>query len=344
MVYYISIHNLPSVSQEAVVELIESILQANFEFEINYEVVDFLVDTTEHVEVSAILKVDDYYACFCLLNILQGFEWANKIVSVQLINNSNNGVGLSYYDLYYNQYGTLFTPSFTYQQSRSGSLMRKPYTNPDYFLVKGDEYDKVKRVNPCRVFIGNVPYSSNWASLKNFILTKSKEIDSTINLKNLRVEIPIQETQTSDLGIYSNNEVYLESNRRKNHFKSRGFAIVITSNKQSATKLIEIMDNVEFEGRILKVRFDKYPDYKNYKIQQLSSATRNPNYENFLTGNYTPNHQNSPVLSKLAIERILLQQKLYYNKVTYPYYTPKYYSSVPNNSQIHRDTGYEHEP
>jgi hypothetical protein len=346
MVYYISIRNLPSISQQALVELIESIFQANFEFDINCEVVEYLVDTTEQVEVSAILKVDDYYACFCLLNILQGFEWANKIARVQLINNPHDRVDLSYYELYYNQYGTLFPPTFPYQQSRSGSLKRKTYTNPDYILVKGDEYDKAKRVNPCRVFIGNVPYSSNWANLKNFILTKSKEIDSTINLKNLRVEIPIQERQTSDSGVYGNNEVYFESNRRKNHFKSRGFAIVITSNKQSATKLIEIMDNIEFEGRILKVRFDKFPDYNNYRIQQLSSATRNHNYENFLSSNcnYSPSHQNNSVLSKLAFERILLQQNLYYNKFIYPYYTEKCYSHVPNNNQTHGDVSYEHEP
>ncbi|KAK6886484.1 hypothetical protein K6H09_005626, partial [Candida tropicalis] len=55
---------------------------------------------------------------------------------------------------------------------------------------KGENSDNLIKVNARRLFVGNVPYSSNWTSLKNFLINKSNELEPDTNISILRVEIP----------------------------------------------------------------------------------------------------------------------------------------------------------
>lgn len=398
MLYYINITNLPpSIKEDNLLELINSIIQTNLEFEINYKLVEFIIEKNEKeeedkeeeeelLEVSAILQFDQYYHCLSLYNILNGYEWLNKIINVEVINNPQDKNVIQhhqpYYDPYYPcyQYGynhpvvapgapppgrapapypNQVPPPF-YYQPRKSSDSEETKTNPDYILVKNDEDDELIKVNPCRLFIGNVPYSSNWTSLRNFLLVKSKEMDPTSNLGILRVEIPIQtvnarsKSDSYALPTYPNFDEKVDMNmqmnmqmnghNRKNMTKSRGFAIVITSDKESAVKLIEMLDNVEFEGRSLTVRFDKFPDYNNYVIQQLNTSFGNRihNNNNIINNNQTQNNlpRNNALLSNLAFERNLLQQKLYYNNLVYPYYNPMYY---PQGNYYDKRKNYNYE-
>ncbi|KAG2736719.1 hypothetical protein G9P44_000809 [Scheffersomyces stipitis] len=272
-----------------------------------------------------------------------------------------------------------------------------------FIFIKDEDEGEMIRVNPCRLFIGNVPYSSNWASLKKFLISKARELEPSFTLSILRVEIPMQSiTSTNNMGgsddgyqgfiqpprTPSFDELYFSASQggsttdaqQMNHLfaqpvfsKSRGFAIVTTGNKESSDKLIELFDNMEFEGRSLTVRYDKFPDYNNYVIQQLysgnssaSSSYGNPNpsitasnSSSMLPGyNYNPNKYGSrknsfhgsqssgggsSVISNLAFERNSFQQKFYYGGgSTGPsivpggpgyYVYPYYFNSNTNQNQ-----------
>ncbi|KAF6072105.1 hypothetical protein FOB64_000170 [Candida albicans] len=119
----------------------------------------------------------------------------------------------------------------------------------EYILIRsgdGENPDEVIKVNPKRLFIGNVPYNSTWTSLKNFLITKSLELEPDNNISIHRVEIPTQQ-------ILRHDPYFL-------YHQHRG---------QMVEKLIQMFDNVEFEGRLLTVRFDRYPDFNNYTVQQM---------------------------------------------------------------------------
>lgn len=77
-----------------------------------------------------------------------------------------------------------------------------------------------------RLFIGNIPYSTQWQELKDF-LRKAGEIS--------RVEIP----ENSD-------------------GRAKGFAIATYQSRETASAAIAQFNGVEFQGRELTVRFDKY--------------------------------------------------------------------------------------
>lgn len=172
-----------------------------------------------------------------------------------------------------------------------------------FMYVKGEEEDY--KVNTRKLFIGNVPFSSNWMSLKKFLVTKSNEIEPGNDLQILRVEIPMQTTE----GMYGMDQFSMTS-------KSRGFAIVTTGNKETSSKLIEMFDTVEFEGRPLTVRFDRFPEFSNYNIQSTK-----PGF-----GYHGPS-----MLNYLAFERNLYQQKMYYGAPQQgnPGYAP-YYNNAPS--------------
>ncbi|KAK6459605.1 uncharacterized protein RJT20DRAFT_17468 [Scheffersomyces xylosifermentans] len=254
---------------------------------------------------------------------------------------------------------------------RNEEVEYNPDQEPPFIFIRDEEEGEIIKVNPCRLFIGNVPYSSNWASLKKFMVTRSRELDPTANISILRVEIPMQSISPGSTSVGSEDgyQAYMRTQRSASFdesfyghsnpiqgdihhqiqpilpqpllSKSRGFAIVTTGNRQSSDKLIEMFDNMEFEGRSLTVRYDKFPDYNNYVIQQLfpsagtspsSSAYSTPtssisasNSSNILSSyNYNPKYNprgnsyhvgqvgGSSVISNLAFERNSFQQKFYY--------------------------------
>ncbi|ODV79260.1 uncharacterized protein CANTADRAFT_52040 [Suhomyces tanzawaensis NRRL Y-17324] len=212
---------------------------------------------------------------------------------------------------------TSYSPPIPEQQD----LLSENIEDEDNLIyVKNEDTDELIKVNAYRLFIGNVPYSSTWAHLKHFLITRSKEIDPDTELSILRVEIPMQSGtlmgsynrgsgQVDDMVI---DHSYLQY--QVPYSKSRGFAIVTTGNKETSELLIKNFDNEDFEGRSLTVRYDRFPDYNNYVLQQLHPS----------------NPRSNSSLGHLAFERNMLQQK-FYNGVAgnpnvpgsymvYPYY------------------------
>lgn len=191
-----------------------------------------------------------------------------------------------------------------------------------------DENGQQIKVNPTRLFVGNIPFSSTWPALKNFLITKAEEFEPGNDIEILKVEIPMQQArgggETSNVGPY----YYLStlSQQRQNtpggHMAhgpgpphnidisssrqlSRGFAIVTTGNKASLEKLIKYFNNVEFENRPMTVRFDRFPNFNKYTLQQLYPSGRK--------SSYSGGAKSKPsFITNLAFERNSFQQNYYY--------------------------------
>ncbi|KAI5960234.1 hypothetical protein CANMA_004014 [Candida margitis] len=219
---------------------------------------------------------------------------------------------------------------------------------------EGDSPEQLIKVSPTRLFVGNVPYSSNWASLRKFLIEKANEIDPDNGISILRVEIPISQMTLNEGLFYGQGTMH----QPQVLSRSRGFAIVTTKDRASSQKLIELLNDVEFEGRALTIRFDKFPQFNNYTVQQLH---RTPLYSRPIPGTFgrqygnseLPMHNRAPpqsgypqmppvplvpqqatnfnaqqkfvstpsgpsLLSNLAFERNSLQQKIYYGNPQNP--------------------------
>lgn len=189
-----------------------------------------------------------------------------------------------------------------------------------------DENGQRVRVDPRRLFVGNIPFNSTWPALKNFLVSKSEEIEPNNDIEILKVEIPMQPPRELNPASTMGSYYYLATlsqqlqnspggpsphgpppphsgERHPLRGLSRGFAIVTTGNKRSLEKLIEYFNEVEFENRPMTVRFDRFPNYNGYVLQQLNPSLRRSSY----------GPKNKPgFLSNLAFERNLFQHKYYY--------------------------------
>ena len=119
-------------------------------------------------------------------------------------------------------------PFFNQHHILEGSSMSHPNNGN---RRRGASYPGVGRPsgnfdNTFRLFIGNIPYTTQWQELKDF-LRAAGEI--------YRVEIP------------ENSEG-----------RAKGFAIATYQSMENATKAIEKFNGAEFQGRELTVRFDKF--------------------------------------------------------------------------------------
>lgn len=187
----------------------------------------------------------------------------------------------------------------------------------DFINSKTENAEEPIKVNPCRLFIGNVPYSSTWMSLKNFFVQRSKIMRPELNMSILRVEIPMHSPgQGSTFGNGMERINMISESPKSTALgvpqiqpisKSRGFAIVTTGNAESADALIALFDNEEFEGRSITVRYDKFPEFNNYVLQQLYNSNNVDKY-----GSDSNIYHGSSVINYLAFERNLFQQKFYY--------------------------------
>ncbi|SGZ53672.1 CIC11C00000002434 [Sungouiella intermedia] len=207
----------------------------------------------------------------------------------------------------------------TASQSSDSSPLETPDME-DFISVEDDEGNAIK-VNLRRLFVGNIPFNSTWPALKNFLITKAEELEPGNHIEILRVEIPMQQPRdvpnnASKLNSYQFLTLLSQQLNDKSgpptpdaartnssssgptRGLSRGFAIVTTANKLSLEKIIKYFDNVEFEGRTLTVRYDRFPDFNNYVLQQLYPSSKSQNKPAFL--------------SNLAFERNSFQQKFYY--------------------------------
>ncbi|KAI5948950.1 hypothetical protein KGF57_005013 [Candida theae] len=226
---------------------------------------------------------------------------------------------------------------------------------------EGENPDRLIKVSPTRIFVGNVPYSSNWASLRKFLLDKLYEKDPENNVSILRVEIPISQMPLNEGLFYGQGGM----GQPRVLSRSRGFAIVTTKDRASSEKLIELLNDVVFEGRALTIRYDKFPQFDNYIVQQLHKAPSfSRNNTNAFGGQYynqniypssqgyshqvppipflpqqgtpynthqkpTTNATGSSLLSNLAFERNSLQQKIYYRNTTASQQQPPYSTNTP---------------
>lgn len=214
--------------------------------------------------------------------------------------------------------------------------------NESAITIPSEDGTPVK-VNPRRLFVGNIPFTSTWPALKNFLLSRAEEIEPDNDIEILRVEIPMQplNSRQPDFGIVGPNQPHMNNGNGimggntnggiGGRGMSRGFAIVTTANQTSSEKLIAFFDDVEFEGRKLTVRFDKFPDFNNYLLQQLYPYSKAPLYgygQGYGNGQLQPQHSSpllhsghqlskSVVLSNLAFERNLFQRKFYYGGGSY---------------------------
>lgn len=175
--------------------------------------------------------------------------------------------------------------------------------------ITDDEGAEIQ-VNPCRLFVGNIPFLSTWPSLKNFLVASVFAAEPHASLDIFRVEIPMQTSSSTD-------EMLLRGS-------SRGFAIVTTGNQETSELLIKLTNDTVFEGRSLTVRYDRFPDYNNYVVQNLF---RNKHHR-------TPN-----MLGNLGYERNTIHHRLYYGSHTSPYSM-----QPPSQSQSHSSSQLSTQP
>lgn len=171
-------------------------------------------------------------------------------------------------------------------------------------LVVTDGVQPIK-VNPRRLFVGNIPFTTTWPALKAHFVETAAQARSGAAVEILRVEIPMQPQ-----GARPGDE---DTGGVAPRMMSRGFAIVTTDSQRLLQTLIELFDEAEFEGRKLTVRFDRFPDYKNYMLQQVFSKG-------------APFAK--PLLSNLAYERHQFERQFYYGAVPPPA-TPGRYGPPP---------------
>lgn len=173
---------------------------------------------------------------------------------------------------------------------------------PGSLITITDEEGAEIHVNPCRLFVGNIPFLSTWPALKNFLVASVLAAEPHASLDILRVEIPMQTSSTDDMPLRGS---------------SRGFAIVTTGNQETSELLIELTNGAVFEGRSLTVRYDRFPDYNNYVVQHLL-----PN----------KHHRSPGTLGTLGYERNALQHRLYYGSQNIPYGIPHHTRSSGQSS------------
>ncbi|CCH43166.1 putative RNA-binding protein 19 [Wickerhamomyces ciferrii] len=95
-----------------------------------------------------------------------------------------------------------------------------------------------------RLFIGNIPFESDWRDLKDFLRRFGDSI--------IRVEIP------------------------RNDSGSKGFGIATFENEFDALRVIEMCNGSMFQGRPLTVRYDKFPRVKNPLSSSSTSRLASP--------------------------------------------------------------------
>lgn len=140
----------------------------------------------------------------------------------------------------------------------------KGRTDSDLIEVEAD--GERLRVNPRRLFVGNIPFKTTWPTLRNFLTNKADELDPNNKIEIVRVEIPMhtgppQTSRPTERRALESDVPFASPSRGM----SRGFAIVTTKNKHLLDELIRLFDNIDFEGRSLTVRYDKFPDFNAFQ-------------------------------------------------------------------------------
>ncbi|KAH3680794.1 hypothetical protein WICMUC_000145 [Wickerhamomyces mucosus] len=186
-------------------------------------------------------------------------------------NNHNHNHSHNHQQQFYNHYITV--PKRNYRSNSNSStslplnrsldsLRQYPYhsiTDLKSFNHDNDEFQP-GIIDNKRLFIGNIPYSTTWQELKDFLKNQLK-------INEFHVDIPL------DL-----------NNNSRNLGLSRGFAIVIFDNEEDSLKCINLLDGLEFGNRILSVRFDRFPFRRQSSITSQQSLILNE-FDNNLDNN-----------------------------------------------------------
>ncbi|KAL6017858.1 hypothetical protein ACNR9Z_001208 [Candidozyma auris] len=77
-----------------------------------------------------------------------------------------------------------------------------------------DESGERIEVNPCRLFVGNIPFNSTWPALKSFLISKAEEFEPNNDIEILKVEIPMQQVRDQGDATTVGSYYYLSSSSR----------------------------------------------------------------------------------------------------------------------------------
>lgn len=112
-----------------------------------------------------------------------------------------------------------------------------------------------------RLFVGNIPFATTWYELKTYLGSSGP--------------VAHVEIQTNDVG------------------DSLGFALVTFEDEDTARKAIELFDGKMFEGRALKVHYDRVPPRKHYS-QHHANHNHNSGSNNNVHGGAPASLSSSP--------------------------------------------------
>jgi len=150
-------------------------------------------------------------------------------------------------------YPMISTP--IYSQSPRLQPQQQQHQPPRQLTLRQLNYQDITDINDTppdrtRLFIGNIPFESDWKDLKDFL---RRSVGDSI----LRVEIP------------------------RNENGSKGFGIAIFQTSIDAKRAIDNCNGVMFQGRPLTVRYDKFP--KPIKDGSINITTNNTSSTSTLT-------------------------------------------------------------
>lgn len=239
--------NLPQVEFAQIRELVTLVVETN----IGAVQLEFAADGDD------VLVTLAWDVAFRLVDLLNGYLWYNQTLEARLVAGH-------------------YPPPFRWVEPWFYSLPVLPkdeepvsaaltpgtgYQRPAYIVVRNEDTKEMIKVNPCRVYVGNVPFTLLWQQLRNYLVAEL-EREPGFAVQITRVEIPMNTLRLRSFG-YDDD---VDSHPMP---RLRGFAIVTTANQELAERLIARFDQAEFDGRILTVRFDRFPDICHPVVQQI---------------------------------------------------------------------------
>lgn len=143
--------------------------------------------------------------------------------------NSNGNGRPRGFSVNYNKHNGGGVPQYDNNNSNNNSNFRRrgTYNGAPYFARNGAMASTTHTGEPAyRLFIGNIPYATQWQELKDYLRTAGEIY---------RVEIPVNADG-----------------------RAKGYAIATYQSGDTAAAAIEQFHGAEFNGRELTVRFDRY--------------------------------------------------------------------------------------
>ncbi|KAH3666958.1 hypothetical protein OGAPHI_003408 [Ogataea philodendri] len=179
-----------------------------------------------------------------------------------------------------NNYSSILNPDFDKDESDQDSDSSvDDNEKPTDQLV---QFSASKYVSPTRLFIGNIPFQSNYLSVLNYLNANASLV----------------------------SHLYLKTQPNGG---SKGFAIALTSSLDDSVEVIRKFNGASFEGRDLIVRFDKLPKLilKSHNIKKRKSLEKKQADEK-------ENHNDQSEPDQVAEEKQVAQELVLTIKNTKP--------------------------